>query len=255
MSLFPFLIVVTALAALIGSRSLADESGRILLGAWPPAVAKPIVGEIQKVAAASQGGPLTLGVIFAVYFASSGIESLRIGLNRAYGVNETRSWWMLRLQSIFYVVVGAIALLLLTVLVVLGPVVTAAAAPFVPWMMEFRFAVTLVRFSVTTLILLIALFLAHHWLPAGKRRFRETLPGVGISLLWLLTGAAFGRYLAAFSSSYVVTYAGLASVMIALVFLYLSSAIFLFGAEINAAILRDRRKTGNLQPASGRAAC
>ena len=57
----------------------------------------------------ARGDLLTIGVALAIYFASSGIESLRIGLNRAYGVAESRSWWMLRLESIGYVLIAAVA--------------------------------------------------------------------------------------------------------------------------------------------------
>ena len=49
----------------------------------------------------------------AIYFSSSGVEAFRVGLNRAYGVRERRTWWLLRLESIAYVLVGAVALLAL----------------------------------------------------------------------------------------------------------------------------------------------
>jgi membrane protein len=58
--------------------------------------------------------------------------------------------------------------------------------------------------------------------------------------LWLATAAGFGRYLAEFSFTYVNTYAGLASAMIALVFLYWTASIFVYGGELNAAHLRSR---------------
>ena len=61
-------------------------------------------------------------------------------------------------------------------------------------------------------------------------------------------GAAFGRYLAQFSSAYVTTYAGLASAMIALVFLYWTAGIFVYGGEFNQAIRRARAK--KKQPAT-----
>jgi membrane protein len=61
-------------------------------------------------------------------------------------------------------------------------------------------------------------------------------------VLWVIGGAAFGLYLAQYANRYVTTYAGLASAMIALVFLYLSAAIFIYGGELNAAILRARRE-------------
>ncbi len=60
-------------------------------------------------------------------------------------------------------------------------------------------------------------------------------------MLWLVAAASFGFYLAEFPANYVTTYAGLASVMIALVFLYLTATIFLFGGEFNAAMTRARR--------------
>lgn len=242
MSLFPFLIVVTALAGFLGSESLADEAGRLLLDAWPPEVAAPIAGEIRRVATTPHSGTLTFGALFAVYFASSGLESLRIGLNRAYEAQETRSWWLLRLESILYVVGSAVALLALSVLVVLGPLITDAAARYLDWFAPFEQMVTLARYGVATLILALTLFAIHAWLPAGRRRFLDILPGVlATLLLWLVAGAAFGRYLAAFSERYALTYAGLASAMIALVFLYFSGVIFIYGGELNAAIVRARR--------------
>ncbi|BGE84255.1 YihY/virulence factor BrkB family protein [Methylosinus trichosporium] len=242
MSLFPFLIVVTALAATFGSTRLADEAGRLLLDVWPSQVAAPIAGEIRRVATTPQGSALTAGALFSVYFASSGIESLRIGLNRAYEAQETRPWWLLRLESIFYVLGSAVALLILSVLVVLWPIVTDVAARWFDWLPSFWTFVTLARFAIATLVLAAALFAIHNWLPAGRRRISETLPGVVVTLaLWLIAGSAFGAYLSAFAERYVLTYAGLASAMIALVFLYFTAVIFIYGGELNAAIARARR--------------
>jgi membrane protein len=53
--------------------------------------------------------------------------------------------------------------------------------------------------------------------------------------MWLAAGSLFGRYLADFAFTYARYYAGLASVMIILVFLYLTAAIFIYGGELNAA--------------------
>jgi membrane protein len=59
-------------------------------------------------------------------------------------------------------------------------------------------------------------------------------------VLWIVTGVAFGRYLAEYSFTYVNTYAGLASAMVALVFLYWTASIFVYGGELNTAIFRPR---------------
>ena len=93
-----------------------------------------------------------------------------------------------------------------------------------------------------------ALMIAHKWLPAGRRRFGEIAVGIVATLmLWLAAGFAFGRYLTEFAYTYVSYYAGLASAMIALVFLYWSACIFVYGGELNAAIAR-LRKTPSATP-------
>ena len=60
--------------------------------------------------------------------------------------------------------------------------------------------------------------------------------------MWLISGAAFGRYLADYAFAYVTMYAGLASAMIALVFLYVCASIFIFGGELNSVIKKNARR-------------
>ncbi len=242
MALFPFLILVTALAAFLGSKDLADRAANLLLETWPKEVAGPIAGEVHRVLTTTRGDVLTLSALFSVYFASSGVESLRIGLNRAYGVKETRNWLLLRVESIIYVLVGAIGLLAMTIPIVLGPLLFATALRHAPWLAPLETTFTFVRFAVATGLIAVALFVSHKWLPAGHRSLRDVAAGILATLvLWLVAGTLFGRYLEAFASNYVTYYAGLASVVIALVFLYWSASIFVFGAELNSAIRGPRR--------------
>ncbi len=243
MSLFPFLIIVAALAGFFGSQSLADEVASLLLEAWPTEVASPIAGEFRSVITNTRGDLLTIGIALAIYFASAGIESLRIGLNRAYGVAETRSWWLTRLESIGYVLVGAVALLVMAFLVVLAPLIFATAVRYANWLAPLWPMINLLRLAVASMILIVALFIVHKWLPSGRRRFSEIAPGIAATMvLWMLAGELFGSYLARFASTYVTYYAGLASVMIALVFLYVTASIFIYGGELNAAIARARKE-------------
>jgi membrane protein len=241
MALFPFLIVVAAFAGFIGSANLASEVGRLVITAWPKEVAEPIAAQIHSVLTTQRGGVLTAGSVLAVYFASSGIESLRIGLNRAYGLDERRSWWLLRLESIGYVLIAAIALLALAFLVVLGPLIFTTAVGYMPWLEPLKSHFNVARLVVATVVLVLALTIAHKWLPAGRRPLIQIWPGILATIvLWLGCGIAFGRYLADFAGNYVTYYAGLASAMIALVFLYFSAWIFIYGGEFNAAIARAR---------------
>src|SRR6185437_14783800 len=133
MAMFPFLIVVTTLAGFFfGSKELADEAARILLEAWPKEVAGPIALDIAGVLTNTRRDVLTFGALFALYFASSGVEGLRIGLNRAYGAVESRPWWLLRLESIFYVLIGAVAILAFSFLVVFAPFIWSRLVHYVP---------------------------------------------------------------------------------------------------------------------------
>jgi membrane protein len=241
MALFPFALVLTALAGMIGSQGLADEAANLMLEAWPEEVAGPISREIHNVLVGAHGQVLTVGALLALYFASSGIESLRIGLNRAYTVIETRSVWLLRLESIGYVLISAVGLLALSFLVLLAPLIWATLVRRFPQLEPFGDVVTFVRLSTATVLLIVPLIVVHKWLPAGRRSFGQIFPGILATLvLWLVAGVTFGRYLAEFAFTYSVYYAGLASPMIALVFLYFTASIFIYGGNLNAVIQKMR---------------
>src|SRR5205814_4316159 len=178
MALFPFLIVLTAFAGVVGSQALADTAAEILLEAWPKEVAGPITSEINNVLTGAHSVVVTIGVALAVYFSSSGVESLRIGLNRAYDIKESRSWWLLRLESIAYVLIGAVALIALSFFVILGPLIFNRALRYAPWIAPFENMVTFARLGAASLVLIITLVVTHLWLPAGRRRLWEIAPGI-----------------------------------------------------------------------------
>lgn len=244
MAMFPFLIIVTALAAFFfGSKDLADEAAKLLLEAWPEQVAGPIALDVTSVLTTTRGDVLTFGVLFALYFASSGVESLRVGLNRAYSSPEPRAWWVLRLEAVVYVLVGAAAILAFSFLVVLAPLIWGNLVRYVPALEPFDELVTVARYVVAASVLIVALLIVHMWLPAGRRSLVQIMPGITVTLLlWLVSGAAFGRYLASYAFAYVSMYAGLASAMVALVFLYVCASIFVYGGELNSVIAQMREK-------------
>lgn len=240
MALFPFLIVITSLAGFFGSKALADQAAELMLDTWPSQVANALSGEIHNVLTQADGGTLTIGVLLAIYFASNGVESLRVGLNRAYSVVEARRWYWLRIESIGYTMVAAVMSLAMAFLIVLGPLILATARRYIPLKVEPNENLFFwLRYGLTSVALIVALVILHKWLPAGARRMREIMPGIVVTMLAsLVSGVVFGQYLARFADNYVTTYAGLASVMIALVFLYFIAAIFVYGGELNAAIIK-----------------
>jgi membrane protein len=246
MALFPFLIVLTSLAGFFGSRELADQAVGLLLQTWPRQVADSLSSQIHDVLTTSRGDILTIGAVLAVYFASNGVEALRVALNRAYAVIEPRRWYWLRLESIGYTLVAAFTSLAMAFLIVLGPLIIEAVRRYVPLLVESNEQLlNFSRYGITIVALTVALFILHAWLPAGRRSFLQILPGIIFTIVAsLISGMVFGQYLARFANNYVTMYAGLASVVIALVFLYFIAAIFVYGGELNASIIKSRLPHG-----------
>ena len=247
MAMFPFLIVLTSLAGILfGSKELADQAVALLLQTWPSEIADPLGREIHKVLTTARGDILTVGAVLSVYFASNGVEALRVGLNRAYSVAEQRRWYWLRLESIGYTLIAAFTTLAMGFLIVLGPLIIAATRHHIPLIVESNEKLlNVLRYGITAAALIVALFILHAWLPAGRRGFLQILPGIVFTLVAsLVSGVVFGQYLARFANNYVTMYAGLASVIIALVFLYFIAAIFVYGGELNAAIIKSRLPKG-----------
>jgi membrane protein len=246
MALFPFLIVLTSLAGFFGSKELADQAAGLILQTWPKQVADSLSVQIHDVLTTTRGDALTIGAVLAVYFASNGVESLRVALNRAYAVVEPRRWYWLRLESIGYTLVAAITALAMAFLIVLGPLMLEAARRHIPLVIKSNENfLNIARYGITISALIVALLILHAWLPAGRRGFLQILPGIIFTMVAsLVSGVVFGQYLARFANNYVTMYAGLASVIIALVFLYFIAAIFVYGGELNAAIIKSRLPDG-----------
>jgi membrane protein len=248
--------VLTSLAGFFGSKELADGAVGLLLETWPQQVADALSGEIHDVLTTTRGDILTVGALLAVYFASNGVEAVRVALNRAYSVVEPRAWYWLRLESIGYTLVAAFTSLAMAFLIVLGPLILETARRHIPFFVEsnenFLF---FARYGITITAMTVALIVLHAWLPCGRRSFLQILPGIIFTMVAsLVSGIVFGQYLARFASNYVTMYAGLASVIIALVFLYFIAAIFVYGGELNAAIMKSQLPKGmSLHAAQSRA--
>src|SRR3569832_1530532 len=246
MALFPFLIVLTSLAGFLGSKDLADQAALLLLDTWPTQVASTLSGEIHNVLTTTRTGVLTIGAVLALYFASNGVEALRVALNRAYDVVEPRRWYWLRLESIGYTLVAAFTALAMAFLIVLGPLLIESVRRYIPLIVNSNEQLlNIARYGITVTALIGALFILHAWLPAGCCSFLQILPGIVFTFVAsLVSGIVFGQYLARFANNYVTMYAGLASVIIALVFLYFIAAIFVYGGELIAVFIKSRLPHG-----------
>lgn len=242
-ALFPFLIFAVSLASIVGTEGVSQAIVDLVFEYWPDAIAEPIVNEINAVVSTAGAGYLTFGVVLAVFFASNGVEAVRVALNRAYGDEDDRSIWRQREQSLLFVVTGAILMLFIAVLLVFAPIyfsfVEASSPTFYYWL----FRSGAVRWLTAFGLLIFVVFACHRWLPGRRRPLARLWPGIVLTLvLWIIAASCFSLYLDSFAN-YSATYAGLAGIMTALIFLYLMAAILIFGAEFNAARGQRMRTT------------
>jgi membrane protein len=238
MALFPFLIFAATLASVMGASAFSETAVHLIFDTWPERIAAPIAAEVENVLTVPRSGLATLSFVAAFYFASSGVEALRVALNRAYRVTESRSLYFRRAQSFGFVLIAALGMLAISFLLVLAPLVLSIANKYAPWIEPYFGTISFWRYLIAFVVLVFGLFAVHFWLPDGKRNWRIILPGIAVTLIaWFISAVLFAAYLATFAN-YFSTYAGLASIMIALVFLYIVASIFIIGAELNAAIAR-----------------
>lgn len=238
LALFPFLIFAVAIAGFIGQAEGAGKFISLVFQLLPPEVASVLGPTISNIITHPRGDLLTFSILFSIWSASSGVEALRLLLNRCYAVPETRSVYLLRLQSIVLVVLSAIAIAIMSFAIVLAPVIERLLAHFHVEILLDRNAWFRLRYGAvipTTMLVLIAL---HLFLPNRAPRVSEIWPGTLITaVLWITGAAGFSVYVDNLGS-YNVTYGSLGGIVLSLLFFYVAAIIFGFGAEMNAAIAR-----------------
>jgi membrane protein len=239
LSLFPFLIFLATLAGFLGDRDTASEFIAAMFRFMPDDVAQTLAPAVREVVGVREQGLLTFSILATLWFASSGVEALRSGLNRAYSVTEKRAIWWLRLQSIAVVIFSAVVIFFLSLAVIFGPLVWRVFGSDIDEVLDTRFVFVTARYAVAVVLLLGALVLLHRWLPNTRQAFVRVLPGVCLTaVLWLIGASLFSWYVGNLAN-YALFYGSLGGVAITLVFFYITAIIFIFGAEFNA-VWRER---------------
>ncbi|TLP56835.1 YihY/virulence factor BrkB family protein [Parasedimentitalea maritima] len=242
LALFPFVLFTVALAgAIAGALSQdvqLDDMLDLLFGAWPQAVAEPIVRELYAVLAASNSKLMTLGGVLALYFASNGVDAVRLAMVQAYRDSDSRPFWKSRLLCLMFVILGGAGIMAVAFFEFLLPLFVLNLAEYFPQLSISQGWETGVNGLLVALIPLIAVLGCHVWLPGHLHSLVQILPGAALTvLLWWVASWGFSVYVGGFAR-YSATYAGLAGAMAALMFLYLNAAILIFGAEFNGALIR-----------------
>ncbi|NIZ14932.1 YihY/virulence factor BrkB family protein [Phaeobacter sp. HF9A] len=243
MALFPFVLFTVALsgaiASLMSHSIVVEDVVDLVFGSWPPSVAAPITREVYAVLQSSGTGLMTLGGVLALYFASNGVDAIRIAMLHAYGQEETRPFWKHRLISLALVILGGAGLLLAAVFELFLPLGARFLARFFPDLKLLSGWENGASGLSVLVIPIAAVFLYHIVLLPRRAPLARIIPGVVVTLLlWWGAGAGFAYYVSSFAS-YSATYAGLAGAMAALIFLYLNAAILILGAEINGVLQSD----------------
>lgn len=235
MAIFPFLIFLTAILSFLGSEQDLERILAIVFETLPAEVATTLEPAIAEVVVGRQTGFLTFGILATLWAASNGIEAIRLAFNRAYRVEKLKPFWYQRLQAFAFVIVMALMVPLMSFLIVLAPLLWRLLSFWIELGFSYRIFFTVVRYGIAILALFVTLLAMHRWLPNRPHGLRELLPGVLLTMvLFVIAGTGFSLYLTHFAD-YSITYGSMASIVIALLFFYITSVIVVLGAYVNAA--------------------
>ncbi len=240
LTLFPFFIFLISTAGFFGQTELGARFVDLILGAMPPEVNSVLAAPVAQVIEDPGHGILTFSAVFAAWTASAGIEGARAAVNRAFGLREALPFWRTRLESLLLIIISpGLVIMVMAILVVL-PVIWAEVRNFV----DIPFTDNLDWASIRALIMLIitlqTVFGLFYILPARKMTIAGALPGaLLVTAAWLLIGSLFSNVVGRLGQ-HAVVYAGLANIVVTLLFFYVLAVAFVFGAEINAAIARTK---------------
>jgi membrane protein len=234
-SLFPFLLF---LIALIGFLHLPDFFSWLRLQSelvLPPQALEqvnPVIDQLQQ----SKGGLLSVGIVIALWTASAGVRLMMSAMNAAYDVPEGRPVWKRIPLSIFYTVGLAGMLLAAAALMVLGPQVMEWIAAQIG-MQEFIVTLwTILRWPVIIILLMVAVALIYYVMPDVEQQFRFITPGSVLAVVvWIVASLGFAYYVKTFAD-YNAMYGSIGAIIVLLLYFYISAAVLLLGAEMNAVI-------------------
>lgn len=233
-ALFPALLMLVSLAAYVPLEGVTRTMLARLRPLLPQEGYALIERHVREVVGEGQPRLLSLGFVLALLAASRAIDAMRVALNRANGVTETRSVW--RRQAVAFGMTLGLATLLLAalVLVLLGSRAGAAVAAWAGLSSTYAAALPWLRWPLTCALLLLASALCYAFVPDTEVRFRYARPGAVLATaMWLLATLAFGWYAESFDR-YNIAYGSIGGVMVLLTWLYISGLLFLLGAQFDA---------------------
>jgi membrane protein len=236
-TLFPFFIVATALASLVGRTGTGIHALEAFLQTVPPDVADLLRQPVTDVLKARSGGLLWFGALVGLWTTAGFIETIRAIVRQAYGVPSDTPFWRYRLGAIGLIVAAVLLVMLAFSFQVILTAVEQFLYRVLPWATEAQ-RFTAAGRAVPGFALFGALYILFYSLT--PERYRRAAcpkwPGAALTALWWLSVTALLPWVLAMFGGYGATYGSLAGVMVALIFFFLVGLGLVVGAELNAAL-------------------
>jgi membrane protein len=255
-----FLSIFPGLSALISIYGLVADPGVIatqvasLSGILPQSTLELLHDQLNRLISAPRqalGLGLSVSLLLALWYSMSGTGTLMQALNVAYEERDTRGILAYYVESAALTIgIGAFGLLSLLLIAVVPAVIEWLAFP-----KAWRDVVGMVRWPLLAVLMMLGLGVTYRFAPARRNpNWHLFSPGTIVAAtVWLAVSAAFSYYVANFSA-YDKTYGSLGTVVVLMMWLYLSSFIVLVGAELNSEIEQARSSRGDQPSESDRKA-
>ncbi|WP_353092946.1 YihY/virulence factor BrkB family protein [Tissierella praeacuta] len=183
---------------------------------------------------------LSLSAITGIWAASKGILALIRVLNKAYDVEETRTYLELRGIAVLFTIALLALLLLVLLTLVFGEVLGNRIFEFLGITKKFISFWKYFRVTISLFSMIFIFTLLYRFVPSIKNdhkiSFKHAIPGaVFTSIGWIITSTIFSYYVNNFGN-YGKTYGSLGGIIVLLIWLYISSIVIIMGGEINATL-------------------
>lgn len=234
LSLFPMIAAFVSLYGLFADPAVIKDHLGALSGVLPGGAVDVIGGQVERITSQPRGRlgfSFTLGLGAALWSANAGVKALFDSLNVVYGEEEKRSFLALNARSLAFTLAAMAAAAIAMGAVVIVPLVINLLLPG-----EFAGRVlSLARWPVLFLLVVGGLAALYRFGPSRDvPQWRWLSPGsIFAAFVWLVASIAFSWYAANFGS-FNETYGSLGAVIGFMTWLWISAAIILVGAEINA---------------------
>jgi membrane protein len=238
---FPFAIFVVALSGLMASWLGVADPGSRIIGAignsLPSDLIGPVQAQLEQALTNTQPQLLSLGAVVTLYAATGGIDTLMKAMNRAYGVTETRPMIMRIGLAALLTFLGGVAVVFSFVAVVGGTLVTQRLIDAVGLGQVWP-VLSLLRWPIAFAVLVAAVAALLRYAPNFRTPWRTaTLAAAAFAVVWLAVTYGFGLYVSRFAS-FGATYGALASVIVLMLWFYLTAFVVLGAAELAALLAR-----------------